>query len=236
MSIKIFNNLALIDDRTKYLSINSSLKKDGINLSKRIISIPGVYFPEGQYDDFSVLIDFSKPGNPFILDNYSDEISCQPYSESYVGFRFRNVLIDKDEIINNAYIVLRSYNNWTDSEYIIVFGFVYSGDVPEVKTMDYAQTWLTQISVGGILDKTISPPSKGEKFYFLNVGPILQLIINHNDWSSGNSVGLFMIIANTTSKKSFTSVRCGDGGLSARLYVTFGENSGNTLYTFFDTR
>ncbi|MFT4994324.1 MAG: type IV pilus assembly protein PilY1, partial [Paraglaciecola sp.] len=126
------------------------------------------------------------------------ELTFNPFSNAYIGMRFRNIALPKDATVTNAYLVFTAYQNRTGSG----ASFDISGsDEKDAKSFkNHTRHLLRDKPKTAPVSWTNIPPwYKNNTYQSPPVTTIVQHLVNRADWELGND--MMLVISNMSGNR-----------------------------------
>jgi hypothetical protein len=124
-----------------------------------------------------------------------------------IGMTFRDIKIEPGEVISNAYIefVCDEIIDGTDDAYFLIWGHLTENSEGFIEPYLISDRPKTEAKVPWEPDPW---NAVGQKIQTVNIAPIIQELINQENWNAGNAIEI--IIGADLSKPAFTGVRCAE--------------------------
>lgn len=137
-----------------------------------------------------------------IVDDHIDNGGSQ-----LVGMTFRDIDIERGEVISNAYIefVCDEIKNGTDDAYFLIWGHLTLNSEGFIAPYVISNRLKTETKVPWEPDPW---DAGGQKIQTVNIASIIQELIDQEGWVPGNAVEI--IIGADPDKPTFTGVRCAE--------------------------
>jgi len=147
--------------------------------------------------------------DPFII--------LKDYDISYkIGLRFININISRGTLINEAILsVYCKYDFPNGTGTVTIYGLKV-GDAPLLDDPEDLMGPLTE----NFVIWNISDVKGPDAWHNITITPIIQEIINHDNWAQGNDLALIILTEMGNIRRQFTSA---DYMNPAKLYITYGE-------------
>jgi hypothetical protein len=138
-------------------------------------------------------IDYTSSDLELVLDRYTQTI----------GLRFQNIQVPKGAIITNAYVEFETDETGSTSTDLTFYGEDVDNSVTFVPGYSYNVSSRTKTSASVTWLNVPAWDTVGEKHQTPDISPIIQEIVNRNNWASGNALSIIVTGSGRRTAESY---------------------------------
>ncbi|MEA3295515.1 MAG: hypothetical protein U9P81_11240, partial [Euryarchaeota archaeon] len=161
-------------------------------------------------------IDYVSSDLELVLDRYTQTI----------GLRFQNIQVPNGATITNAYVEFETDETGSTSTYLTFYGEDVDNSVTFIPGYSYNVSSRTKTSASVTWLNVPAWDTVGEKHQTPDISPIIQEIVNRNNWASGNALSIIVTGSGRRTAESYN----GEPDNAPLLVIEYGTGEPQAKY------